>query len=203
MTSASYWRRCEHTDPPLELAVALTCFVPVPHALEHEPQTVGINCQCLVVSVADQFAVREYEKRGKRFEDVCLIYATAALIEAEDLNGGYGLFVERGRSIPVLAVTAFPAPVERSLTFGDAGTLQPLFPDKWLLHSQDLAVAYHDAGAFFFIGAERLVGDTVTVYRDMLPYVLPRHKAIDIDEPEDLAFAEVVYRGSVKSIDET
>ncbi len=33
------------------------------------------------------------------------------------------------------------------------------------------------------------------VYTDYIPYILDRHKATDINEPEDLAMAEVLYLG--------
>ena len=35
----------------------------------------------------------------------------------------------------------------------------------------------------------------------MFPYILPRHRAIDIDEPQDIAFAELIYRGLYGSND--
>ena len=98
----------------------------------------------------------------------------------------------------MLAVASFAAPIERGFHIGNDGVLKPMFPKKRALHSQDLVPAYHDAGAFFFIDAKQLLEDTVEIYDELVPLVLPRHKAIDIDEPEDLAFAEVVYRGSLR-----
>ncbi len=142
-----------------------------------------------------RWVVREYEKRGQAFDDICMIYATAALIEAEDLRRGYAKFVRHGRTIPLLAVTTYSAPVQRSLRIGDASILQPYFPESWPRHSQDLAPAYHDAGAFFFVSAERLMADTVKIYHEFLPLVLPRHKAVDIDEQEDMEIAKNQFLG--------
>lgn len=142
-----------------------------------------------------RWVVGEYEKRGRRFDDVWLIMATAPLIEAEDLKRGQALFERHGRRHPVAAVAPFPSPVERGFHIRDDGMLEALFPEKQLLHSQDLAPAYHEAGAFFLIATERLMADAVEVYNEFLPLVLPRHKAVDIDEPEDLEMAEILFRG--------
>jgi N-acylneuraminate cytidylyltransferase len=142
-----------------------------------------------------RWVVREFEKRGKRFDEVCLIMATAPLIEAGDLKRGHALFVEHGQKIPVLAVASFPAPPERGFCIGGDGLLKPLSPEKRALHSQDLKPAYYDAGAFFFIRTEQLLADTREVYNEMLPLILPRDKAIDIDEAEDLEMAETLFLG--------
>lgn len=147
------------------------------------------------MSTVLRWVAREYQKRGRRFDDVCLIFATAVLIDADDLRRGHALFVEKGRTLPVLSVTTFPAPVQRALEVGESGALQPLFPETWSRHSQDLTPAYHDAGAFFFIDAGRLLRDRQRQYSEFLPYVLPRHKAVDIDEPEDLEMAETLFLG--------
>jgi N-acylneuraminate cytidylyltransferase len=141
-----------------------------------------------------RWVVREYEKRGKRFDEVCMVMATAALVEAEDLKRGHKLFIEHGRQIPVLAVSPFPAPPERSLGLGKDGILEPRFPEMWDRRSQDLKPAYYDAGAFFFVDAKQLTGGT-GIPSKFLPCMLPRHKAVDIDEPEDLEMAELLALG--------
>lgn len=150
-----------------------------------------------------RWVVRTYAERGQVFDDVCMIYATAALVEGEDLRRGHAQFVEHGRTAPLLAVTSFPAPVQRALAVSGEGVLEPMFPDTWELHSQTLESAYHDAGAFFMITAQRLLADDVAVYTGMLPCVIPRHHSADIDEPEDLAFAEHLYRGKTRTVHES
>lgn len=149
------------------------------------------------VSVIDilRWVVRSYAERGYDFDDICLIYATAALIEAGDLRRGHAQFVEHGRTMPLLAVTRFPAPVQRALRIDSENMLEPMFPDTWERHSQTLEPAYHDAGAFFFISSDQLLSNEVPLYTEMLPCEIPRYNAVDIDEPDDLAMAEVLYLG--------
>ena len=149
------------------------------------------------VGVVDvlRWVVREYAEQGKVFDDVCLVYATAALIDGEDLRRGHALFLKHGRGTPLLAVTSFPAPVQRALRVNKEGTLEPMFPESWECHSQNLEATYHDAGAFFFISGRMLLDGDETAYRKMLPCLIPRSHAADIDEPEDLAYAAQLYRG--------
>ncbi|MEC9368529.1 MAG: pseudaminic acid cytidylyltransferase [Pseudomonadota bacterium] len=144
-----------------------------------------------------RWVVKEYEKRGQTFETICLVYATAALIEAEDLRKGYEVFMGHGREVPVLSVTTYDAPVRRALAVNGEGILEPAFPESWERHSQQLETVYHDAGGFFFIDARRLLADTVKVYRKMAPCVIPRNHAVDIDEPEDMVMAEQLRLGKL------
>lgn len=149
------------------------------------------------VGIADvmRWVIREYERRGNIFDEVCLIMATAPLLEAEDIIQAQRLFETHGGSRPVLAVSTFSAPIERSLKVDDDGLLRPVFPEKFNHHSQNLLTAYHDAGSLFYIGRNQLIAEKVPVYTEFVPLILPRDKVIDIDEPEDLAVAEVLYLG--------
>lgn len=142
-----------------------------------------------------RWVVGEYEKRGRQFETVCLVMATAPLIEADDLKSGYTLFEEHGGRYPVAPVAVFPSPIERGFRIAGNGMLEALFPEKQKLHSNELVPAYHEAGAFFLIGTDQLMADETEVYNEFLPLVLPRHKAVDIDEPEDMETAEILYLG--------
>jgi N-acylneuraminate cytidylyltransferase len=95
----------------------------------------------------------------------------------------------------VLGVVAFAYPVERALQMSDYRLLRPKYPESWHKRSQDLAPAYHDAGLFSFSPASHILNPDLVVTDRLLPYALPRYKAADIDEPEDLEFAEILYRG--------
>lgn len=139
--------------------------------------------------------VDEYQKRDQSFSEICLIYATAPLLDASDLKQAYEVFIQHGREVPVLSVASFPAPVERGYVVGENGLLRPVCPEKRKFHSQDLLTNYHDAGMFCFMCRQQLLDNRLSVFESVLPYVLPRHKVIDIDEPEDLEVAKILYLG--------
>jgi N-acylneuraminate cytidylyltransferase len=142
-----------------------------------------------------RWVLNEYEARGQAAEDVCLLMPCAPLIEAEDLHAAYERYVAAGREVTTLAVVPFPYPVERALAMDADGLLRPKFPETWLMRSQDLETAYHDAGLFSFSPAASILDPEMMAATTMLPFPVARHKAIDIDEPEDLELAEILFRG--------
>jgi N-acylneuraminate cytidylyltransferase len=142
-----------------------------------------------------RWVVGEFEKRGKRFDNIWLIMATAPLLQPDDLKRGLTLFNKHDRRHPVAPVAAFASPVERGFRIGANGMLEAVFPEKQIMHSQDFSPVYHEAGTFFLISREQLMADVADTYNEFLPLIVPRHRAVDIDEPEDLVMAEILFRG--------
>ncbi|HCP01010.1 MAG: pseudaminic acid cytidylyltransferase [Alphaproteobacteria bacterium] len=142
-----------------------------------------------------RWVVSEYAARGEVFEEVCMIMATAPLLEDTDLIGGHRALNEADGAYPVLALAGFPAPVERGLIIENDSVARFAQPNLRFKHSQDCPPQYFDAGAFAVFTAVHLQDETVRVYTDYTPYILERHKVTDINEPEDLAMAEVLYLG--------
>ena len=140
------------------------------------------------------WVLAEYARRGRTFDDVCLVMPTAPLIEPADLERGYALYRSAGRTFPVLAAARFPCPVEWAMRLSADGHLTAREPGMAAIRSQDLPHAYYDSGTFIWLPAAALMAG-MPPDPTYLACELPRSKAIDIDEPEDLAFAEVVFRG--------
>lgn len=143
-----------------------------------------------------RWTLAELAKDGETFDDVCLLLATAPLIEADDLRQGYQILAEGGRDLPVLSVGAFPSPVERALKVKADGTLEWVFPEMRLKHSQELTTSYYDAGAFLWFSVPVLTAQEQPVFSSFRPYVLPHHRAVDINTNDDFLLAEIMYRGS-------
>lgn len=142
-----------------------------------------------------RWVLTQYKKRGQEARDVCLLMPCAPLIEAEDLRAGYAAYEDSGRKTMLLGVAPFAYPVERALVPDADGILRPLFPETWHKRSQDLKQTYHDAGVFSFSPAAHILNPDLVVTEAVVPFVLPLYKAGDIDEPEDLRLAEVMFRG--------
>ena len=68
------------------------------------------------------------------------------------------------------------------------------FPEHFTTRSQDLPVALHDAGQFYWGRTKAWRDGTATFGPDTHPIVLPRWRVQDIDTPEDWARAEVMFR---------
>ena len=142
-----------------------------------------------------RWVTEQYVARGEKVETVCLLLPCAPLVEADDLRGAYAAFKEHGPAAPVVSVVPGAFLILRARHSGEEKILHPLFPEHWSKRSQDLPPTFHDAGAFYVFGAEQVLEGGQTIGEDLVPYVLPRYRAVDIDEPEDLELAELIFRG--------
>ena len=156
------------------------------------PEMAGNNVSIPAVL---RWVLEQYAERGDTFDEVCLIVATAPLLEASDLVEGQAALARSGGRLPVLSAASFPAPVERAMLVDDAGVMRFVHPELRFKHSQECPPQYFDAGAFAFFTASQITDSSERVYTEYIPYILDRHKATDINEPEDLAMAEVLYLG--------
>ena len=143
-----------------------------------------------------QFVLETYLKRGKAFDQVFLLDATAPLIDAEDLKGAAALFDKIDDDKSLLAITEYPVPVEWAYDRAADGVLIPIQPGSFAIRSQDLGVKYYDSGCFAIFTSYRILNsDSEGDDSDYIGYVLPKYKVVDIDYPEDWFFAEALYRG--------
>ncbi len=144
-----------------------------------------------------RYVAETYLARGHRFDEIWLLMACSPMIETVDLRGAAELYTQWQAQRAVLAVTAYPVPVEWAYERGADGQLRPREPGKFAVQSRDLGVKYYDAGTFAVFPAQRVLGSTgAGDDTGFVGYVLPRHKAIDIDSEEDWRFAEILFAGS-------
>jgi pseudaminic acid cytidylyltransferase len=141
-----------------------------------------------------QWTIDQYAQRGKRFESVCLLMPTAPLIDADDLKHAEAIFRDRGGIHTVMAIARFPAPIEWAFRLGTDQCLVPCQPGMAVVRSQDLATAYYDTGTFLFVPEADVRAGRLDEAR-IVAYHLPRQKAVDIDDLEDLELARILYRG--------
>jgi len=138
--------------------------------------------------------LEQYSRRGHQFDTVCLLMPTAPLIEAGDLKRAEAEFRRRGGRRTVMAVSRFSVPVEWAFRIAADGTLMPCQPGMAMVRSQDLQPAYYDSGTFIFIpGHDAMRGELDL--SAAIGFELPRYKAVDIDDAEDMELAKVIFRG--------
>ncbi len=144
-----------------------------------------------------QWTLDQYAQRGRLFESVCLLFPTAPLIDAGDLIRGAELFRQSGNDRTVMAISRFNVPVEWAFHLEDDGTLKACQPGMADKRSQDIRPTYYDAGTFSFIPSDEVRAGRIDDAR-MVGLTIPRHKAVDIDDAEDLELAELLARGLLK-----
>jgi len=124
-------------------------------------------------------------EQGRSPDIVACAYATAPFLRAQDLRASVEQLSAQQDAEFVLAVTSFPAPVQRAIVQNTAGYLKFLWPDFAEVRSQNTHEAYHDAGHFFMGRADAFMIYSTTLSGKTLPYIIPRMQCQDIDTQED------------------
>ncbi len=124
---------------------------------------------------------------------VCCIYATAPLIQPDDLTRAAEVLDQTDADY-VFPVTSFAFPIQRGMRLTDNGRMEMLHPEHALTRSQDLEEAYHDVGQFYWGQRDAWAQGRTIFSPNSVPIIIERHRAQDIDTPEDLKRAEVMFR---------
>jgi pseudaminic acid cytidylyltransferase len=125
--------------------------------------------------------------------EVCCIYATAPFIQVEDLKRGLEA-LESGNWAYAFSVTESVFPIFRAFHQHPDGGVEMFFPEQFEKRSQDLPVALHDAGQFYWglpdawLGLKRLFG------RHSMPVIIPKWRVQDIDSEDDWKRAEILQQ---------
>lgn len=140
-----------------------------------------------VIAHATQWAI------GQRLdvEAVCCIYATAPFVQVDDLKRGWDA-LNFGDWDYAFTVTDFAAPIFRAFKETEAGGIEMFYPEHFTTRSQDLPVALHDAGQFYWGRPAAWIEGKRIFDQRSTPVVIPRWRVQDIDTPDDWVRAEIV-----------
>jgi len=140
-----------------------------------------------VIAHATQWAIMQ----GMDVEAVCCIYATAPFVQVDDIKRGWDL-LNSGDWDYAFTVTDFASPIFRAFKETETGGIEMFYPERFAARSQDLPVALHDAGQFYWgRPAAWIEGKRIFDQRSK-PVLIPRWRVQDIDTPDDWARAEIV-----------
>lgn len=138
-------------------------------------------------------AVRTLRERGWALERVCCTYATAPLLDANDVRLAARVLDESGAHY-VFSCATFPFPIQRALRRDSSGGVVPMFPESIGLRSQDLPEAFHDAGQFYWGTPEAFEHEAPIFAPHSRPFLIPHYRVQDIDSEEDWTRAELLFR---------
>jgi len=124
-------------------------------------------------------------------EAVCCIYATAPFIQVTDLQNGLNA-IRSGDWAYSFAATDFGVPIFRSFKKCSGGGVEMFFPEDYDKRSQDLPIALHDAGQFYWGRPEAWIKKFKVFEKHSVPLIIPRWRAQDIDTKEDWVRAEIL-----------
>jgi pseudaminic acid cytidylyltransferase len=140
-----------------------------------------------VIAHAAQWAIDQ----ALDLESVCCIYATAPFVQVGDIQRGCEA-LDSGDWDYAFTVTDFAAPIFRSFKQTEQGGLEMFFPEHFSARSQDLPVALHDAGQFYWGRPEAWIQGKRIFDNRSKPILIPRWRVQDIDTLEDWDRAEIL-----------
>lgn len=140
-----------------------------------------------------RWVVGQYKSRGQAYDQVCSIMPNAPLIGDRDIIEAFDIFDKHAGKHPLLVFARYPVPIEWAFRRKPNGAMTAVSPNSLLARSQDLEHAYYECGPFTIWRIEHLQLDN-PLTGGVLSYVLPAERAVDIDTPEDLIYAERLYR---------
>lgn len=138
-------------------------------------------------------ALHEAEALWGRQETLCCLYATAPFVQGDDITGVRDILLADEETQFAMPVTSFPFPIQRGVRLQDTGRIEMFQPEHALTRSQDLEEAYHDVGQFYWGRRSAWLGNDPIIGPRTAAYVIPRHRAQDIDTPEDWDLAERLF----------
>ena len=137
-------------------------------------------------------AIKKIKDLGYDFDYVCTIYATAPFVQEKYLIEGFEK-LKSSNAHMAFSVTSMPFPIQRTFKLTKNGRCEMFMPEHFYSRSQDLEVAYQDAGQFYWKNLNIPLTD-IAFGMDSIPIVLPREIVQDIDTLEDWKRAEFMYK---------
>lgn len=145
--------------------------------------------------LAINHAIKDAETRhAQLLADVCCIYPTSALVIPSDLVAARDMLRADQTARFVFAAARYPHPIQRAMRMTSSGGVEPVDAAQMRTRSQDLVETFHDVGQFYWGRRDAFIAEEPMFGPHSRPYLLPRERVVDIDTPEDWAFAEALMR---------
>ncbi len=137
-------------------------------------------------------AIDWHNRHDRKINEACCIYATAPFILPEDIQKGLSVLMT-SKVDYVFSVTDYPFPIQRAIRITNNHRVEMFHPDYFNVRSQDLELAWHDAGQFYWGGADSWLAGKPIFSNHAAPIVLPRYRVQDIDTLDDWKQAELLF----------
>jgi pseudaminic acid cytidylyltransferase len=139
-----------------------------------------------------EHAICECEKIGWKIDLACCIYPCVPLIHVDDLKEAMRLLQHSSHPY-IFPVAEFPSPIYRAFCRDTDGKLFPFFEKNELERTQDLKVAYYDAGQFYW-GNRSAWKNFTRIHSYGYGIVIPGWRVVDIDTQDDWIRAETIFK---------
>ncbi len=130
----------------------------------------------------------KYQELGQEFDNFCCFYATAPLVQSEDVVSAFEC-LQSSDFTCVYPVVQFSYPIWRCLDIADDGTMTRHWPEYENSRSQNLPKEFHDSGTFYWYKTKEWLSG-----RNKIGGIIVDETAVqDIDNETDWKLAEMKY----------
>lgn len=144
------------------------------------------------VDVLEEVLESYKSKESKNFEFACCIYPCAPLLRAEHLKQSF-LILKEGTAECSFPVVQYSYPIWRSFNINEEGFVQMNWDKYTYTPSQNLPLAYHDAGMFYFFRVKQFLKNK-NLFNNAKSIVLSEMEIQDIDNETDWKLAELKWK---------
>ena len=127
--------------------------------------------------------------------NIFCIYCTAPLLIVKDLKNALKIF-SKTHSEALYAIRKYSHSPLRSLK-KIGNFIFPRSPRNMAKRSQDLQKLFHDSGTFYIFKSDYLKKKNNIFSKKTSSYLVPKYRAVDIDEIEDFRLAEYIKKSSL------
>jgi len=126
-----------------------------------------------------------YKKAGKQYNYGCCILPTAPFVTKDKLNKALSMLIKQGFD-SVRPIVKFSYPIQRAFKLLPDNKVQMFYSEHAQSRSQDLEVAYHDAGQFYWFKTDKMLSGT---FKGGI--IIKEIEAQDMDTINDWEIAEL------------
>ena len=132
------------------------------------------------------------QEQGAMPNYMCVIYPTAILIEPQDFINSKEIFNAHPDTEAIMCVSEYNYHPYKSLITNEQGHLEMMYPVECKQRSQTYPHVVASNGTLYWLHVDTFIKNRQkSYYQDILrPYIIPYDRAVDIDYPQDLDYAE-------------
>ncbi|MCK4660696.1 MAG: acylneuraminate cytidylyltransferase family protein [Phycisphaerae bacterium] len=190
LESRAFDRIMVSTEDPQIGAFAQKLGAEVPFLRDARLAADGVNMTPVLMDAA-----RWYQKhRRLTFDKLCMLPPSSPLRTAVDIVAAKRILTTHPEADSVISVTRCDYPPGWAMQIEQDGTIKPSWPEHFAKSREELPDWHIGNGAVFWARMSSFMRGGGHDSGVQLPYIMPADRGLDVDYPEELAYAEFLLQ---------
>ena len=135
-----------------------------------------------------KYILEYFLQKNIEYTSFCVLLPTSPLRNKNDIIGAYNIFEENNAEC-VMSLVEYSYPPQRAVCVKD-GYVKPYYGLENMKPTQKLEKLYRHDGSVLFCKSDSFMKNDGFYQNKIIPYFVPDERAVDIDSPMDLKWAE-------------